>query len=61
MSVELRSWKKASTDGRLIDAGSARNKDAEKAALAIASSGLAMAAQLLARARPPRAQRKYCS
>jgi hypothetical protein len=31
-----------STDGRLVEAGSARKRDAERAALAMASSGVAM-------------------
>lgn len=42
MSAELRSWKKESTEGRLVEVGSARKRAAERAALAMASSGVAI-------------------
>ncbi len=55
-----RSWKKSSTSGRLRELGSGRNRDAERAALAMASSGDAIAAGLLDECRCVRAVYGSC-
>lgn len=45
MRASVRSEKKASTEGRLRDVGSARNSVAESVAFAMASSGVAILAR----------------